>query len=116
MTRMNALMAAFRSNPPKQLGGIDIAQIRDYQSLTVTKADGSTESLDSDAANMVILDLRQDGNYIAVRPSGTEPKVKFYMFTFVPAEQLHDLEVTAQDMEERMDKIAADVKSFADAC
>ena len=38
------------------------------------------------------------------------------MFTFVPAEQLADLETTAQQMEERMDKIAADVQAFADAC
>ena len=116
MTRMNALMAAFRAKPPKQLGGLDIAQVRDYKSLTIKKADGSEAPLDSSAANMVILDLAQDGNYIAVRPSGTEPKVKFYMFTFVPAEQLADLETTARQMEERMDKIAADVQKFADAC
>jgi phosphoglucomutase/phosphomannomutase len=116
MSRMNALMAAFRKQPPRQLGGIDIAQVRDYQSLTITKPDGTRKPLDCSAANMVILDLAQDGNYIAVRPSGTEPKVKFYMFTFVPAEQLADLETTAQRMEQRMDKIAADVQAFADAC
>ena len=116
MGRMNALMAAFRATPPTQLGGIDIAQVRDYKSLTITKSDGSQEPLDSSAANMVILDLAQDGNYIAVRPSGTEPKVKFYMFTFVPAEQLADLEATARQMEDQMDRIAADVQAFADAC
>ena len=37
---------------------------------------------------MVMLDLATEGNYVAVRPSGTEPKVKFYMFTYEPAEQL----------------------------
>ena len=41
---------------------------------------------------MVILDLAETGNYVAVRPSGTEPKVKFYMFAYTPAEQLADLE------------------------
>lgn len=116
MSRMNALMAAFRAKPPQQLGGLEIAQVRDYKSLKITKADGSQAPLDSSAANMVILDFANDGNYIAVRPSGTEPKVKFYMFTFVPAEQLADLETTAQQMETRMDKIAADVQAFADAC
>jgi len=116
MSRMNALMAAFRAKPPKQLGGIDIAQVRDYQSLTISKPDGTKEPLDCTAANMVILDLAQDGNYIAVRPSGTEPKVKFYVFTFVPAEQLADLEMNAQQMEQRMDKIEADVQALADAC
>ena len=116
MSRMNALMAAFRQRPPQQLGGLAIAQIRDYQSLTISQPDGTTEPLDCSVANMVILDLAQDGNYIAVRPSGTEPKVKFYMFAFVPAEQLADLERTAQQMEAQMDMIAADVQSFADAC
>ncbi|MDA1049419.1 MAG: phospho-sugar mutase [Planctomycetota bacterium] len=116
MSRMKALMAAFRTTPPQHFGGIDIAQIRDYQGLTITKPDGTREPLECSAANMVILDLVQDGNYIAVRPSGTEPKVKFYMFTFVPAEQLADLEMTAQQMEQRMDKMAADVQAFADAC
>ena len=38
---------------------------------------------------MVILDLAEEGHYVAVRPSGTEPKVKFYLFTFVAPEQLH---------------------------
>jgi hypothetical protein len=38
------------------------------------------------------------------------------MFTFVPAEKLADLETTAQRMEQRMDKIAADVQAFADGC
>ncbi|MBC8352605.1 MAG: phospho-sugar mutase [Planctomycetes bacterium] len=116
MDRMNAMMAAFRATPPQRLGDIGIAQVRDYQSLTITKSDGTKEPLDCSAANMVIFDLAQDGNYVAVRPSGTEPKVKFYMFTFVPAEQLADLETTAKQMEERMDGIAADVQAFADAC
>ncbi|MBP86178.1 MAG: phosphomannomutase [Planctomycetaceae bacterium] len=115
MSRMQALMAKFRNERPKQLGGIDITQVRDYQSLTTTKADGTSEPLDAPSANMVILDLAENGNYVAVRPSGTEPKVKFYMFTFVPAEQLADLEMTAQQMNERLDSMAADLQAFADS-
>lgn len=115
MARMQALMAKFREEPPTQLGGIDVLQVRDYQGLTTTKADGTREPLDAAAANMVILDLAEDGNYVAVRPSGTEPKVKFYMFTFVPAEQLADLETTAQQMDQRLDSLAADVQALADS-
>ena len=43
---------------------------------------------------MVMLDLAAEGTYVAVRPSGTEPKVKFYMFTYEPAEQLANLDDT----------------------
>jgi phosphoglucomutase/phosphomannomutase len=115
MSRMRALMAKFREEPPKQLGGIDVTQVRDYQSLTTTQADGASQPLDAPSADMVILDLAETGNYVAVRPSGTEPKVKFYMFTFVPAEQLADLEATVQQMNERLNSVAADVQAFADS-
>jgi phosphoglucomutase/phosphomannomutase len=64
---------------------------------------------------MVILDLAEEGNYIAVRPSGTEPKVKFYMFTYVPAEQLHDLAATKQEMQERIQAFERDLRAFAAA-
>jgi phosphoglucomutase/phosphomannomutase len=115
MSRMQALMAKFREQPPRQLGGVDVTRVRDYASLTATKSDGSRESLEAASANMVILDLAADGNYVAVRPSGTEPKVKFYMFTFVPAEQLANLDMTAGQMNDRLDAIAADVQAFADS-
>jgi phosphoglucomutase/phosphomannomutase len=59
--------------------------------------------------------LAAEGNYVAVRPSGTEPKVKFYMFTYVPPEQLADLEQTKQEMAQRLNGYYADLKAFADA-
>jgi len=114
MNRMTALMARFRSDPPRQLGGLPVAQVRDYESLTALQADGGRQPLDAAQANMVILDLAAEGNYVAVRPSGTEPKVKFYLFGFVPAEQLADLETTAQRMDERLKAISADIRAFAD--
>jgi phosphoglucomutase/phosphomannomutase len=64
---------------------------------------------------MVILDLAEEGHYVAVRPSGTEPKVKFYLFTFVPAEQLHLLEVSRQEMDQRLTAIEADLRTLAEA-
>ncbi|HUE74363.1 MAG TPA: phospho-sugar mutase [Pirellulaceae bacterium] len=118
MARMKTLMQNFRSFPPTSLAGIPVKQIRDYASLTVT-AVGSAQTdtadfLDAAKADMVILDLAEEGNYIAVRPSGTEPKVKFYMFTFVPAEQLHDLRTTKGEMSERMGALERDLKEYAE--
>jgi phosphoglucomutase/phosphomannomutase len=102
MARMQALMGAFRSSPPPTLGGIAIKSTRDYLRLPgVPRGD------------MVILDLAEPGTYVAIRPSGTEPKIKFYLFTFIPAEQLHLLEVTRQEMDERLAAIEADLRGFA---
>ena len=64
---------------------------------------------------MVVLDLAEKGNYIAVRPSGTEPKAKFYEFTFVPAEQLANLETTKTDMQQRLDQFESDLRAYADS-
>jgi phosphoglucomutase/phosphomannomutase len=60
-----------------------------------------------------MLDLATEGNYVACRPSGTEPKVKFYMFTFEPPEQLANLEATRVAQEERLNRMEADLRKFA---
>ncbi len=113
MANMQKLMAKFRSDPPQTLGGIKLKQVRDYKNLTLTPSGGAAQPLDGPLGDMVILDLAEAGNYVAVRPSGTEPKVKFYMFTYVPAEQLHNLEDTKQEMAERISQLEAAIRAFA---
>ena len=98
MQRMKTLMARFREQPPRSMAGIPVAGVRDYQSGTILRADGSRETLDGPRGDMVIIDLAASGNYVAARPSGTEPKVKFYMFTYLPAEQLADLQLARDEM------------------
>ena len=73
------MMAAFRQNPPKELGGSEICVWKDYQALTLTKADGSVEKLDMPATSNVLQWFCTDGTKVSVRPSGTEPKIKFYI-------------------------------------
>jgi phosphoglucomutase/phosphomannomutase len=118
MARMQSLMQNFRTSPPTSLAGISVSAVRDYASLTTTKlASGKPQpatKLDAPQGDMVILDLAESGNYIAVRPSGTEPKVKFYMFTYVPAEQLASLEQTKQATKERLTKLEVDLKAYAE--
>lgn len=113
MTQMKKLMEAFRNSPPKQLGGIDVAGVRDYQSLTVLRPDGSKVPLDAPPANMVMLDLSLGGNYFAVRPSGTEPKVKFYMFTSCSPADSQDLPAAKSKLQDRMAALEKDIRSFA---
>jgi phosphoglucomutase/phosphomannomutase len=114
MARMKALMALLRQSPPETLGGLKVKAIRDYLNLTHTVIGKSAQPLAADKSDMIILDLAEEGNYIAVRPSGTEPKVKFYMFTYVPAEQLHNLETTKSEMADRLNAFEKDLRALAD--
>ncbi len=111
MVNMQKLMARFRNEPPTQLGGIAVDALRDYLHSTITRHQESLP-LDGPVGDMVILDLAEKGNSIAVRPSGTEPKAKFYMFTFTPAEQLSDLEMTKSELTGRLDDLEAALRAY----
>ena len=113
MSRMMALMQLVREQPPTSLAGIGVAAVRDYGSGQRRPTGGAAEPLEGPTGDLVILDLAEPGNYVAVRPSGTEPKVKFYTFAFVPAEQLADLEQTKSDMKQRLERLETDLRALA---
>lgn len=114
MARMRKLMAGFRSSPPKTLAGIKVRQARDYQQRVVITSSGR-QPLDGPRGDMVVFDLAADGNYVAVRPSGTEPKVKFYLFAYEPPEQLADLSETKKELAQRLASFEAELFKLADA-
>jgi len=72
------MMADFRANPPKELGGSKICLWKDYQTLDWYDAQGNKGKLDMPATSNVLQWFTEDGIKISVRPSGTEPKIKFY--------------------------------------
>lgn len=113
MDRMKELMKQFRMNPPAELAGSAVRQRRDYLNQVVVQADSSSAPLAGPYGDLVILDLALDGNYVAIRPSGTEPKIKLYMFTYEPPEQLSDLENAKALLQDRLDKFEADMRAFA---
>ncbi len=77
-TIIEKTMAALRIHPPKQLGGIDVALFKDYASQTSKNLkSGETQTINLPKSN-VLQFLMTDGSKISVRPSGTEPKIKFY--------------------------------------
>jgi len=73
------MMVDFRNNPPKQLGGSKVCLVKDYQTLEGKYADGKVEKLNMPTTSNVLQWFCEDGTKISVRPSGTEPKIKFYM-------------------------------------
>jgi phosphomannomutase len=112
MEDMVALMAKFRDAPPKSVAGLKLVQSRDYKGRQIKTPDGGTKPLDGPKGDLVILDL-EGGNYVAVRPSGTEPKVKFYMFAFDPPEASADLDAVKAAQAKRMKAMEADLKAFS---
>jgi phosphoglucomutase/phosphomannomutase len=113
MERMTEVMEQFRTQPPQSLAGIKVQQMRDYENLEIVLPDGSKQPLDGPQGDLVILDLAAEGNYVAIRPSGTEPKIKLYMFTYEPPEQLANLDRAKEMLAERLDGMEADMRKFA---
>ena len=72
------MMIDYRNNPPKDLGGSKICLSKDFQSLECTDAQGNKGKIDMPATSNVLQWFCEDGTKVSVRPSGTEPKIKFY--------------------------------------
>lgn len=87
-------LASFRANPLKELNGMKVVAVEDYQSSTRTEADGTETSILLPKSN-VIKYYFEDGTWLCLRPSGTEPKVKFYFSVF------------SNNLEESKQKLAA---------
>jgi phosphoglucomutase/phosphomannomutase len=113
MAAMKEVMARLRASPPTKLAGADVVCVRDYATLTAIEAGGERQPLAGTQGDLVMLDLALAGNYVAVRPSGTEPKIKLYMFAFEPAEQLANLEDANEMLAERLDAVEQDLRCFA---
>ena len=73
------MMENFRANPPKEMAGIPIVCSKDYKKLEARDGEGNVTKLDMPETSNVLQYFTADGDKVSVRPSGTEPKIKFYM-------------------------------------
>ncbi|HTQ40834.1 MAG TPA: phospho-sugar mutase [Pirellulales bacterium] len=122
LAKMQAVMQRLRTNPPRQLGGMSVRQARDYlRQQVLTKAEGRKQKAeyggqwsvisgqetlgDVPPSDLLIFDLDPPGNRAAVRPSGTEPKLKFYLFAYEPPEKSADLVATKERLSVRLTSI-----------
>ena len=76
---IKAMMENFRKNPPTELGGSKVITWKDYEKLEARHADGSVTKLDMPTTSNVLQWFCDDDTKVSVRPSGTEPKIKFYI-------------------------------------
>lgn len=76
---IQAMMSNFRKNPPTELGGSKVVLMKDYLTLEQKDAEGNVEKIDMPATSNVLQWFCEDNTKVSVRPSGTEPKIKFYL-------------------------------------
>ncbi|QWG61014.1 phospho-sugar mutase [Bacillus mycoides] len=76
--QIQKMMATFRENPPKEVAGLTVIAVEDYkESIITTLQDGNKEEIHLPKSNVLKYQL-EDGSWFCLRPSGTEPKIKFY--------------------------------------
>ena len=99
--QIKAKMEKMRANPPKSLAGHKVIEARDYKEHTIVKKNGERSETDLPTSNVLYYDLT-DNAWCCVRPSGTEPKIKFYMG--VRGESMEDADKRLEELTEAMKK------------
>ncbi len=126
MDRMKEIMATLRANPPTSCGGLDVVRTRDQASLTTWTPGGEPETYEGVSSDLVIFDLAglpdagtrngsrfpPLGNAVAARPSGTEPKIKFYLFTAAEPCVACDLVAAKETLHKRLDAMESDLRAL----
>ena len=100
--QIKTIMAKFRNNAPKEWNTTAITVVEDFKAQTATAADGTVTNLTTPPSDVLKYTLA-DGSWIAVRPSGTEPKIKFYIAV---------VGETNEESQAKIDNIEAEINAF----
>ncbi len=103
------MMTDFRANPPKSLAGSDIIIIKDYQSSVSKNVKTGEESPIELPTSNVLQFFTEDGSKVSVRPSGTEPKIKFYFGVKGELKNKEDFDKVGKELEAKIDMIVKDL-------
>ena len=103
------MMEDYRANPPKQINGSDVVMIKDYESSIEVDTTTRTEKIIDLPKSNVLQFFLKDGSKISIRPSGTEPKIKFYFSVKDQLESKEKFEEVNNLLEKRLDNIIGDM-------
>ena len=110
VAEINQMMIDLRENPLKELGGERVIMVEDYKKSTAKNIlTGEIESLSIPKSDVLIY-YTEDGSKIAARPSGTEPKIKFYVSVNSHLDSKEDFESTSKFLDEKIQGILKDLK------
>ncbi len=126
MDRMKEIMASLRATPPSSFGGLAVARTRDQASLQTWTPGATPTGYAGVKSDVVLFDLAGPGagpllpdgrfpplaNAVAARPSGTEPKIKFYLFAFAPPCNAAELPKVKASLHERLDAMERDLRAL----
>ena len=108
--QIQKMMADFRADPPKTIVGSPVVKINDFQSLEQTDVrTGAKTPIEQDSSN-VLQWFTEDGTTVSVRPSGTEPKIKFYFGVKAPLASVADFERTLAALDAKIEGIRKDLR------
>lgn len=108
---IKVMMEQFRHNSPTRINGSDVILKKDYLTLEETDLrSGKKKHLDFETTSDVLQFFLADGSKISVRPSGTEPKIKFYFEARAQMKDVNDYERAQKEANERIDAIIKDLK------
>jgi phosphoglucomutase/phosphomannomutase len=116
VARINQLMRAFRERPPARLGGLRLTEVFDYQKHEIRSfsAESARRPLPEPSGDLLIFHTEWPGTRFAVRPSGTEPKIKFYLFAATHVAGPCQLAAAKQETSRRLDQMTTDLDSYVE--
>jgi phosphoglucomutase len=99
------MMQGYRNDPPKMINGFDVIQLLDYeQQVSKNLQTGESEKISLPKSN-VLQFILSDGSKISARPSGTEPKIKFYFSVNTKLNSVEDFEVKEKELDDKIEAI-----------
>jgi phosphoglucomutase len=104
------MMEDFRRNPPKVLVGSKVVELLDYQTQLKTDLQTGQTSVINLPKSNVLQFITEDGSKISARPSGTEPKIKFYFSVNAPLKSEKEFEKTDQELKQKIDTIIKEME------
>ena len=108
---IQAMMKDFRANPPRQLGDSDVVTVKDYDTLEVRDMRaGIAAKRDRPVTSNVLQFFTEDGSKVSIRPSGTEPKIKFYIEVKAPMPTVADYDKAIALADEKIEAVKRSLK------
>jgi phosphoglucomutase/phosphomannomutase len=117
VAQIKKLMAAFRTEPPRSIAGLAVTEVHDYKTHEIrpVAVPGEVRPLPQPSGDLLIFQTEAPGTRFAVRPSGTEPKIKFYLFARTATERVNDRARLAKIKAEssgRLDRMTSEIEQY----